>query len=77
MSLIDPAKSAASVTPSDSTTLNLTACLWVGTQGALAVQMEDGSSAIFVGAQGWMPLRVTKVLATGTDAEDIVAVWNA
>ena len=72
----DPAVFAATVTPSDSTVLTPTRGLYVGTSGNIAVQMSDGSNVTFVSVpQGILPVRVVKVLATGTTASNIVALW--
>ena len=72
-----PARNAAAVTPNDSTDLTYTTrALYVGTAGDVKVDMKGtGTAVTFVGATGWMPIRVTKVYDTDTDAEDIVAIW--
>ena len=74
--LSSPAALAAAVTPSDSTDLPTSSrALYVGTVGNVAVVTVGGSTVTLVGASGWMPVRVARVLATGTTASDIVAVW--
>jgi hypothetical protein len=74
--LSSPAAQAAAVTPSDSTDLaNASRALYVGTVGNLAIITVGGSTVTLVGASGWMPVRAARVLATGTTASDIVAVW--
>ncbi|WP_026782964.1 spike base protein, RCAP_Rcc01079 family [Pleomorphomonas koreensis] len=71
-----PAAQAAAVTPSDSTDLaNASRALYVGTAGNLTIVTVGGSTVTLIGASGWMPVRVARVLATGTTASDIVAVW--
>lgn len=74
----DPAKSAFSVSPSDSTELTVGRAIWVGTGGNLAVQMaNDSSSVTFVNVPSGvlLPFEVLKVLSTGTTASDIVVVY--
>lgn len=66
----------ASVTPSDVTDLN-GAALYIGTGGDVAVESENGNQVTFqnVDDGSWMPIRVNKVLATGTTATGIVAIY--
>lgn len=74
----DPYTEAAAVTPHDTNELtHVTRALWVGSAGALAVEMANGEDVIFgaVPAGSLIPVRVKKVLDTGTDADDIVALW--
>lgn len=72
---------AVAVTPSDTTDLGVTRALYVGTitgvAGTIAVQMADGENVTFTGEQAGiiLPLAVQKVLATGTDASNIVALY--
>lgn len=71
------AHSAAAVTPSDTTVLPTTRALWVGIAGNVAVVMSDDQNSItFVGVQAGsiLPIQVTKVLATGTTATNIIAL---
>jgi hypothetical protein len=73
-----PASSSAAVTPSDSTDLsNITRWVYVGASGSLVVIMGDGTTATFaeVPAGTLLPIRVSRVKATGTTATDIVASW--
>lgn len=53
------------------------AVLYVGGTGNVAVETVGGDQVTFVGvvAGSWMPVKVNKVLATGTDATDILAQW--
>jgi len=71
-----PATNAVAVTPNDATDLATTSrALYVGTAGNLAVTTVGGSTVTLVGVSGWVPVRVARVLATGTTASDIVALW--
>jgi hypothetical protein len=72
---------AAAVTPSDSATFPPTRGLRVGTAGDVTVLMSgDGASgtpvlipAVLAGEL--LPIRVTKVMSTGTTASGITALW--
>lgn len=66
------------VTPNDSTDLTHGQCraLFVGTGGNVAVLNDDGDSVTFAVGDGQvLPIRTTRVLATGTDASGIVALY--
>lgn len=69
-------ESAAAVVPSNTTTFtdNVT-CLYIAVQGDLAVEMLGGQQVVLGGVLGWVPLKVRKVLATGTTADGIVRFW--
>jgi hypothetical protein len=73
-----PASNAAAITPNDTTDLG-TVCrgIYVGGAGDLAVITAGGDTvtltAVAVGVV--YPLRVSRVLATGTTATNLVAVW--
>lgn len=72
------AHSAEAVTPSDSTVLKPTRGLYIGTAGDVKVDMaERGTAVIFVGLQAGtlLPVQVTKVYSTDTDATDILALY--
>lgn len=72
-----PANSAVAVTPSDSTELDITRGVYVGTGGDLAVVMADDSLAVtFVAVPSGvlLPIRVLKVMSTNTTASDILAL---
>ena len=71
------AEKAVTVTPSDSSQLETTAGVYLGTSGDLAVTMKNGSQVVFKSLAAGMihPLSVTKVRATGTTATDIVVVY--
>jgi hypothetical protein len=72
----DPAKFGGAVTPSDSTVLTPTRALYVGTAGNVSVLMMNGVTVTFSNVQaGILPIQVTQVLATGTTASNIIALW--
>jgi hypothetical protein len=76
-SIDGPGSYAAAITPNDGGDLATSArALWIGTSGNIAVvPVGGGSPVIFKSISGWMPVRVARVMATGTTATDIVAVW--
>lgn len=76
--LESPARRAAVVTPDDLTDLgNTSRSIYVGTAGDISVHMVGQSSAVVFKAVpvGILPIRADRVLATGTTAADIVALW--
>lgn len=76
--LESPAREAVAITPDDSTDLGHTSrSLYVGTSGDIAVHMVGETSAVIFKAvaSGVLPIRVDRVLATGTTAGDLVALW--
>ncbi|CDZ26305.1 hypothetical protein [Neorhizobium galegae] len=76
-SLSGPAASGFSITPSDSSDLpETTRALYVGTGGHLSVRMLSGETLALsnVPAGGLLPLRVTRVFATGTTAAAITGL---
>jgi hypothetical protein len=73
-----PAANAAAVTPHDGTNLSTTTrALWVGGAGDVAVEMLGSGTIVLAGipAGTLLPIRVTRVNSTNTDATDIVALW--
>ena len=72
-----PAEYAVAVTKSDSTVLNATRALYIGGSGDVAVTMAGGGNVTFsaLAAGTILPIRVTKVLSTGTTATNIVALY--
>lgn len=73
-----PAPNAAPVTPNDSTEISRTRGVYVGVTGDLTVDMwgeGDGVTFVAVPAGSLLPLCVTKIYATGTDADEIVALF--
>lgn len=63
---------AVAITPHN-TEVNRADALWVVGTGNLIVQGEDGNDVTFtaVPANTWLPIRVTRVKATGTTATGI------
>ncbi|SIS84845.1 spike base protein, RCAP_Rcc01079 family [Phaeovulum vinaykumarii] len=71
----DPAVHLEAITPSDSTDLaRVTRALWVGQAGDLAVVSAAGESVTLPNAEGLIPIRVTRVRATGTTATGLVGL---
>ena len=73
-----PARDAAAVTPSDATDLTvMPRAIYVGGTGNLALRMAGGQTVTLTGVQAGslLPLRAARVLATGTTATGIVALW--
>ena len=72
-----PAEYAVAVTKSDSTVLNATRAIYIGGSGDVAVTMAGGGNVTFstLAAGTILPVRVTKVLSTGTTATNIVALY--
>ena len=75
--LESPGYDAASVVPSDSTDLTITSrAIYVGTSGDLRVTTASGSVVTFSNVpEGILPMRVSRVHASGTTATGIVAIW--
>jgi hypothetical protein len=77
-SLTAPASNATPVTPSDSVDLPTSArSLYVGGGGNVTVIDVSGNQSTFMNVQpgSIIPLRVSKVLVTGTTATSILALW--
>lgn len=77
-SLTAPPEQAAAVVPADGTDLAcVTRAVYVGGGGDLRVRMLGGAEVTLaaVPAGALLPLRVTRVLATGTSATALVALW--
>lgn len=78
---------AALVTPSDTLTIpsvstenglgNNGCVLYVGTGGTLKVQTIGGDEVTFTGILSgtFVPVQVLQVFATGTSAQNIIALW--
>ena len=76
--LESPAREAVAVTPDDANDLgHTTRSLYIGTSGDVAVHMVgETAPVIFKAVQsGVLPIRVDRVLVTGTTAGDLVALW--
>lgn len=80
------ARRAEAVTPSDSINIpnpasadgpQLGCALFVGTGGNIVVQMAGGGTAQFnnIANGQFLPIQVVKVLATGTTATNILALF--
>lgn len=75
--LTSPAREAAEITPDDATDLAVpTRAIFVGEVGNLAVQMLSGQTVTFSNMQAGIiyPLRVARVLATGTTATGLLGL---
>jgi len=73
----DPAIRLQNVTPSDTVDFaEAPKSIYVGTGGDINVlALHDSQSVLFKDYQGWLPVRVKRVLETGTTATDIVAAY--
>lgn len=73
-----PFVAAVAVTASDATIIPETDSLFVGSNGNLAVEMDDGNTITLAvtTASPYHNLRVRRVLATGTTATGIVALYR-
>lgn len=76
----DPSfRNAAAITTSDTVDLTIpTRGIWVGGTGAVKVNLVDtGTNITFsaVPAGTLLPVRAKRVLATGTTATNLVALW--
>jgi hypothetical protein len=73
--LTSPAIDAFDVTPNDSTDLTtMPRALWVGVLGDVRLITRGGTTVTLKGVQGLLPVRASRVLATGTTASDIVGL---
>lgn len=76
--LQDPPFRLRAITPNDSADLDLyVRGIYVGTGGdlkVLAVSDEDPVTLVGVPGGTYIPMRVKRVYATGTDAEDLVGM---
>lgn len=72
-----PAPSGASITPNDTTDLPRLARLYVGVSGDIAVILANDTVAIPLKnvPVGYQPLIVKRVLATGTTASELIALY--
>lgn len=76
--LESPAREADVVTPDDVNDLISTSrSIYVGTTGDVAVHMIGKTAPVVFKAVpvGILPIRVDRILAMGTTAADIVALW--
>jgi hypothetical protein len=73
-----PAQCGFAITPSDAVDLAAeTRGLWIGASGDLALVLASGDEVTIAGAVGGtlLPLRVTRVKATGTSAAQLVGLY--
>jgi len=73
-----PAREAAPVTPDDVNDLAVTSrSLYVGTSGDISVHMAGATFPVVFKSVpvGILPVRVDRVLLTGTTAANVVAMW--
>ena len=72
-----PAFRLTAVTPSDTTELTGVRALWIGGTGTIAVMAVNDTAAVsFTVPSGTMlPIFAKKVMATGTSATNIVALY--
>ncbi|MDO6965511.1 spike base protein, RCAP_Rcc01079 family [Rhizobium alvei] len=76
-SLSGPATHAFAISPNDTTPVSeTTRALYIGVGGNLSVTMASGGNTTFtaIASGTLLPIRVTKILATGTTATDIVGL---
>lgn len=77
-SVDDPAEHGVAVTPNDGADLSFNSrALWVGGAGAISVRMVGDSADVLLSgipAGTLLPIRVSRVRATGTTATLIVAL---
>lgn len=75
--LESPGYDAAAITPDDGADLPISSrAIYVGASGDLVVTMVGGGTVTMTAVPvGVLPLRVSRVHATGTTAADLVAVW--
>lgn len=68
---------AKAITPSDADTFSDPVSIFVGAAGTVTVTPAGGQAnvAFEVPAGSFVPVLVTAVLSTGTDASDLVAVY--
>lgn len=73
-----PADHAFAITPSDGSDLAyVPRAIYVGGYGDVAVITAGGETVTFVGmsAGDLLPVRASRVMATGTTATSIVGIW--
>ncbi|MEL7393036.1 MAG: hypothetical protein AAFN06_10395 [Pseudomonadota bacterium] len=78
LSLTAPVTSAETVSPSDTSDLaHVSRAIYIGVGGELSVQMVSGETVTFsnVLAGTWLPLRVGRVMSTGTTAAALLSLY--
>jgi hypothetical protein len=74
--LDSPISNAFDILPSDDVDIQAaTRALYIGTPGDIRVRLLGGADVTFVQASGMLPVRVTRVFATETTADDIVGMY--
>lgn len=76
--LTGPVSAAEHITPSNSTDLShVTRALYIGGSGDVQVTLAKGQTVTLAAAAGgaFYPLRITRVLATGTTATGLVGFF--
>lgn len=76
--LNSPAGNFAPVTKSDTVDIaTRPRALYVGTGGALVLRNAEGQAVVFANVPSGtlLPVRARRVMATGSAADDIVALW--
>lgn len=78
VALSDPANQALEITPNDQMKLPyVSRALYVGGGGNVTLELSGGDQVTFFGVAGGtiLPIRVHKVLATGTTATHMICLW--
>ena len=73
-----PAEAGMAISPSDSTALShVTRAVYIGAGGDLRGIMHNGTEVTLRGLPAGMllPIRISRVWATGTTASNLVALW--
>lgn len=77
-SLTSPAIDGQPVVPSNTALLaQVSRAIYVGTAGDISAELASGTQVTFIAVPAGMilPLRLRKIRATGTSAQNIVALW--
>jgi hypothetical protein len=70
------AHGAVALTPNDVTVFPITRAIYVGVTGNLAVRMADEMTVTFTNVPvGIFPIQVNQILATGTTASGLLALY--
>jgi hypothetical protein len=77
-SLTSPPERGLAIVPNDASDLpHVTRALYVGSPGDVVVKLQDGTVLSFanVASGALIPIRVARVLATGTTASQLLGLW--
>lgn len=77
LSMLEPSGDAVALTKSDTDDLReISRAIWVGGAGDITVIMSSGSSVLIssVPAGTLLPIRIRKLMSTGTSASNVVAL---